>query len=448
MKKLILLIVAIILWRQVVPLGQLILNFRLNDFSVYLDGTRAALEGLNPYQLKFFDRFNYSPAATLFFIPLTLIPENTAEFVFTAISILSLFISIKIIFELLKIKISPSLFWLIFILALKTYPSKLTLVLGQMNLIILGLVVGSYYFCKARLQRPAAGGTYNDGEKDDRDYVLSGISLGLATILKLTPAPLIIYFLFRKKWKIILWSAITVIVSTLIGIAVFGWDLTYYYYFKAIPQLMTENTPETLNGSYMNQSVTALLGKFRIFGELNSMIRIGISGILTIFFVIPAYAGIYLNNYLYRFRVPPTLAVRLQELFVHDSRGAFRRASKPGMTRMTGETRGFVSFWNLAIIAMLFLPVFVWQHHYTILIPIWIILTAKFISTKKVKDLTVAGLTYFLLNFYIKDPYVPAQLNPFLSGHFLTTAIIFLLLSSYTLSPDQKQISDRKQFLK
>ena len=70
-KKLILLIVAIILWRQVVPLGQLILNFRLNDFSVYLDGTRAALEGLNPYQLKFFDRFNYSPAATLFFIPLT-----------------------------------------------------------------------------------------------------------------------------------------------------------------------------------------------------------------------------------------------------------------------------------------------------------------------------------------------------------------------------------------
>ena len=53
-KKLLLLIVAIILWRQVVPLWQLVMNFRLNDFSVYLDGTKSALKGINPYQLRFF----------------------------------------------------------------------------------------------------------------------------------------------------------------------------------------------------------------------------------------------------------------------------------------------------------------------------------------------------------------------------------------------------------
>ena len=93
---------------------------------------------------------------------------------------------------------------------------------------------------------------------------------------------------------------------------------------------------------------------------------------------------------------------------------------------------------------MLFLPVFVWQHHYTILIPIWIILTAKFIKTKNIKDLAISGLTYFLLIFYIKDPYLPGQLNPFLSGHFLTTATIFLILSSYAMDFDQKQISGGK----
>ncbi len=43
--------------------------------------------------------------------------------------------------------------------------------------------------------------------------------------------------------------------------------------------------------------------------------------------VIPA-----LSRNLYRFQVPPSLAVRLQELFVRGSRGAFRRAGKPGMT--------------------------------------------------------------------------------------------------------------------
>ena len=187
---------------------------------------------------------------------------------------------------------------------------------------------------------------------------------------------------------------------------------------------MSENTPETLNGSYMNQSITALLGKLGIFGEWNSIIRLAVSGVLTIYFVIPAKAGIYLNNYLYRFRV------------------------KPGMTEVVEKTKEFVSFWNLTLIIMLLLPVFVWKHHYTILIPIWIILAAKFIETKKIKDLVISGLTYFLLIFYIKDPYLPAQLNPFLSGHFLTTAIIFLVLSSYAFSPDQKQISDRKQFIK
>ena len=406
-KKLILLIVAIILWRQVVPLGQLILNFRLNDFSVYLDGTRAALEGLNPYQLKFFDRFNYSPAATLFFIPLTLIPENAAEFIFTAISILSLFFSIKIIFELLKIKISPSLFWLIFVLALKTYPSKLTLALGQINLIILGLIVGSYYFCENYKGRTLRG-------KVRPFEALSGILLGLAIILKLMPAPLIAYFLFRKKWKAVLWFTVTIAFLTPLGIAVFGWDLTYYYYFNTIPQLMSENTPATLNGSYMNQSVTALLGKFGIFGELNSTIRLGFGGVLAIFFVIPAYAKTYLN----RFPIK------------------------------SGMTRNFVSFWNLVIITMLFLPVFVWQHHYTIIIPVLIILVAKFIKTKKMRDLAMSGLTYFLLIFYIKDPYLPSRLNPLLSSHFLTAAMILLTLSFYSFGSYQKQFSDRKQLLK
>ena len=412
-KKLLLLIVAIILWRQVVPLGQLILNFRLNDFSVYLDGTKAAMEGLNPYQLKFFDRFNYSPAATLFFIPLTLIPENSTEFIFTAISVLSLFFSVKIIFELLRIRIPAVLFWLIFALALKTYPSKLTLVLGQINLVILGLIVGSYYFCEIYKGRTLF-------HKVRPFEAMSGILFGIATVLKLTPAPILIYFLIRKKCQVILWSTVTIAALTLIGIAVFGWDLTYYYYFKTIPQLMSENTPATLNRSYMNQSVTALLGKFGIFGELNSMIRMGISGILTIFFVIPAYAGIYLNNYLYRFRV------------------------KPGMTGMAEKIKDFVSFWNLVVITMLFLPVFVWQHHYTILIPIWIVLITKFIKTKKIKDLIVAGLTYFLLIFYFKDPYLPSRLNPLLSSHFLTAAMIFLALNFYSFGSDQKQITDGK----
>src|SRR3990167_3350442 len=177
-------IVAIILYRQVVPLANLVKNFPLNDFSVYIDGTKATLNGENPYIVKFFDRYNYSPAASLFFIPLTLIPENTAEFIFTAISVLSLLFTIRMIFELLRIRIPAVLFWLIFALALKTYPSKLTLVLGQINLIILGFIVGSYYFCEIYKGRTLRS-------KVRPFEALSGILFGIATVLKLTPAPIL-----------------------------------------------------------------------------------------------------------------------------------------------------------------------------------------------------------------------------------------------------------------
>ena len=394
-------IVAIILYRQVVPLANLVKNFPLNDFSVYIDGTKATLNGKNPYIVKFFDRYNYSPAATLFFVPLVFLPRELSEWLFTVLSVVSLWLTISWTLKILDWKPGRLVKWLIFALSLKMFPVKLTLILGQINLIILALIVGSFYF----LYRVGKGETFS--EKVSPFETLSGILLGLATVIKLTPAPLVVYFLFRKKWKTVLWFMGTIAVLTLTGVAVFGWDLTYYYYFKTIPQLMSENTPTTLNGSYMNQSVTALLGKFGIFGEKNSIIRLGIS------------LGLGIN------------IINVIKVIKKEER-----------------KKGFIAFWNLVVITMLFLPVFVWQHHYTVLIPLWIILTAKFTETKKIKDLAISGLTYFLLIFYIKDPYLPAQLNPFLSGHFLTTAIILLILSFYAMGSDQKQISDRKQFLK
>ena len=115
-----------------------------------------------------------------------------------------------------------------------------------------------------------------------------------------------------------MWFTVTVAFLTLLGISVFGWDLTYYYYFKTIPQLMNENTPATLNGTYMNQSITALLGKFGIFGELNSVIRLGIS------------LGLGNKDYKY-----------------------YKSYKNQGK-----NTRNLFCFWNLVVIIMLFLPVF------------------------------------------------------------------------------------------
>ncbi|MBI2309821.1 DUF2029 domain-containing protein [Candidatus Collierbacteria bacterium] len=406
-KRIILLIVAIILYRQVVPLANLVKNFPLNDFSVYIDGTKATLNGENPYKLKFFDRYNYSPATTLFFLPLAAAPTELSEWLFTVLSVVSLWLTVSMTLRILNFdRSSPSsqaersvvegsrgslvIKWLIFTLCLKMFPVKLTLALGQINLIVLALIVGSYYFVTIR-------------KKD----TVSGILFGLATILKLTPAPILIYFLIRKKWKVVNWYVFTFAFLTVMGGFVFGWDLTKYYFVSVVPGLMGEVTKETVNASYMNQSITALIARFGVFGNLNSAIRLGISFILGV------------------------RAIRIIKII------------------KTGTTRNdFIDFWHLTIIVLLFLPVFVWQHHYTILIPVWIVLIAKFIQTKKFKDLAIVGLTYFLLIFYIKDPYLPLQLNPFLSSHFLTSGLIFLILNLKSFSSNQNQIPNGKKLLK
>jgi len=384
------LIVAIILWRTVVPLGKLIRDFPLNDFSVYIDGTKAALSGENPYKLKFFDRFNYPPAAALFFMPLSKLPIQLSEWIFTTVSVISLWLAVSWTLKILDWEPTGPLKWLIFALSLKMFPMKLTLALGQINLIILALLVGSFYFCEGLALRSKA-----------RPFkILSGILLGLAIVLKLTPAPILIYFLIRKKWKVIKWSAATIAVLTVIGGIVFGWDLTRYYFVSVVPGLMGEVTKETVNASYMNQSVTALLARVGTFGFTNASIRLLLSG------------GMFLIV------MRSLLGVRQG-----DSSFDFRR------------------FWSLAVISTLFLPVFVWQHHYVMLLPAWLILAAAAFRRPRSWLTPAAIITYLLINFRFTDPYLPAQLPPILATHFLFTGMLTIM----AVSSIKETISFNKQ---
>ena len=364
------LIVAIILYRQVIPLANLVKYFPLNDFSVYIDGAKTVLDGENPYKLKFFDRYNYSPAATLFFVPLASLPIELSEWLFTILSVVSVWLTVSWILRILDWEPDRVVKWLIFAASLKMFPVKLTLVLGQINLIVLALIVGSYYFVKIR----------------KRDTV-SGILFGLATILKLTPLPLLIYFLLRKKWKAIWWFGATVAALTAAGGLIFGWGLTEYYFKTVLPSLMGEVTKATVNASYMNQSITALMARFGVFGNLNSAIRLGISFIL----------GIKVIKII--------KAINEEE-----------------------KTKEFVAFWNLAIIALLFLPVFVWQHHYVFLLPAWIVLLNIAVKNKRLFDWIVVGISYGSLNFYFHDANWLSGKNPLMISHFLVLGVIMWLL--------------------
>ncbi len=365
-------IVAIILYRQAVPLFRLVRDFPLNDFSVYIDGTKSALSGENPYKLKFFDRYNYSPAATLFFIPFSKLPVQLSEWIFAAVSVIGLWLAVSWTLKILEWKPTRPVKWLIFALSLKMFPVKLTLVLGQINLIILMLIVGSFYFCEGPAFRQKAGPF----------KILSGILFGLAAVLKLTPAPILIYFLIRKKWKVIVWSAATIAVLTAAGVLVFGWDLTRHYFVTVVPELMSEVTRGTVNASYMNQSVTALLARMGIFGNINTLIRLIISGGM--------------------------LMVLIRSLL----------AVRPGDSWFD-----FSLFWSLTMISILVFPVFAWQHHYVFLAPAWIILLRAAVKSKRALDWLMVAISYSLLNFYFRDANWLSDKNPLIISHFLVTGM-------------------------
>ena len=357
---------SILLIRQLTTIIQLIDEFPLNDFSVYLDGTRATLAGQNPYTMWFFDRYNYPPSATIFFVPLTWISQNTAEYIFTSLSIISLWFTITYVLDSLLVKAPWSAKFLLFTLILKLFPVKLTLALGQINLIILALIMASFYFQR---RKPS----------------LAGSLLGIAAAIKLTPIPLIVYFIIKKNPRVIISFFITLAIFTFLSILIFGFPLSAYYYTQVLPELNTRVTQTTLNATYMNQSMTALLGRFGIFGLINSLIRYIVSGIMILWI-------------------------------------CFRLA------KTNSSTADLELFSLLLIATTIFLPVFVWQHHYVVIIPLLLVLALR-------SRWIIAINFYFIFSWYFKNSDPAAVAHPLLSSHFLTATLILLVLNLLHLPP-------------
>jgi uncharacterized membrane protein len=105
--------------------------------------------------------------------------------------------------------------------------------LGQLNITVLFLVSLAFYAFTRRKEN------------------LAGISLGLAMLVRWFPALLIFYFLFKKKYRIFLWSAIVVSLGFLISIWRLGLPL-HLLQLKYMPGFYFQYVAAALN----NQSLS------------------------------------------------------------------------------------------------------------------------------------------------------------------------------------------------
>ncbi|GAB3886562.1 glycosyltransferase 87 family protein [Terrabacter terrigena] len=166
------------------------------DLDVYVMGARTLLDGGDLYAVASgVDlRFTYSPFAAAVFVPLALLPVGAARFVLTAASAAALAIVITVVARRLELR-PASIAWLVVATA-ALEPIMRNLLLGQVNLILMAMVVIDLLVLPTRRR---------------------GFLIGIAAGIKLTPAVFVVYFLLKRDWASLVRTGIGFAASVAVG---------------------------------------------------------------------------------------------------------------------------------------------------------------------------------------------------------------------------------------
>jgi hypothetical protein len=210
----------------------------LTDFHVYYYVTRAVfLFKTHPYS-NFVPIYPYffPPASLLLFWPLILVPFFISKIIFTLINSI-LFLSSMYLISVMFFKKITYHFWAMIFLGLAFYPLRFTFSDGQFNVVMLFIyTLGLYALFK---NKSLAG----------------GIGLGIGVITKISPALIVLYALFRRNFKLVIVSGITVLLLSQLSEYFVKKDINYYYKEFVISKVSSQSGPFT----WTDQSFLALV---------------------------------------------------------------------------------------------------------------------------------------------------------------------------------------------
>jgi alpha-1,2-mannosyltransferase len=180
-------IVAVIAWFVVCSLIWPVGMWFQVDLEVYRAGGLTVLDGRSLYDhpLVASLMFTYTPFAAIIFAPLALLPLGTiTTTVYTIITVLLLLFAVSRCWRWLGFKRDRAVVSVVLLctaLALMFEPVRTTLYLGQINVLLLAIVVGD-------LLRT-------------RKSSWTGVGVGIAAGIKLTPLVFIPYLLLTRQFK-------------------------------------------------------------------------------------------------------------------------------------------------------------------------------------------------------------------------------------------------------
>ena len=188
----------------------------------------------------------------------------------------------------------------------------------------------------------------------EKDF-LSGLSIGLATVLKVTPALFIPYFLYKRRW--------VSVVGSIVGIALFCWlipglilgfdfnnQLIMEWYKQMVRPFLAGMPVGYLQTQHINQSFTGLF--FRFLSD-----SVAITGDVK-----RGYDELRIN-FVSLDQKTVSLVVKIASLAIMGCLAWFCRTPHKGHKHL-----GNLGEFAMVFLAMLFLSERSWKHHYVLLI--------------------------------------------------------------------------------
>lgn len=346
----------------------------LVDYSVYSGAVSKFLAGKNPYQFFYGHYpnkipFNYPPSTLLLLLPLNWLPDKIGQILFTLLSLISFWLTLYLILKMVKIRISLPHFLILLSFFNQTFPVKFTLILGQINLIVLGTYfLGIYYYQISNFQFPISKKNKNSNLKL---WILSLLLLSIASSLK--PFPLLTLPLFLIKGDYLFVSGVLFLFFIFNLISSFS--LFKYYLLTVIPNLY-HNISEPI---FYDQSLMAFFKRLTNDYLLSKWLALALFLILYFFII----------KFSYKYLCGVSLILALTSIS----------------------------------------SVFSWQHHLVFAYPLLFLFYLKNFSqsfSKPIKFLLFLFL-WLIFAFHFKSIDNPLLKNPFFAS-YQTLAVVFLTL--------------------
>lgn len=191
-------------------------NLHGNDFAHLYLGSYLATQHKNFYSpeiifptaqtlgIQHLNPFVYPPIVTLFFIPLSLFSYPDAQLVWFILN--HLFLILTFLLLILSFNSDNKLIYIAasLLLSFNFAPLLRTLTAGQLNLFILFLISLIWYLYTKK--KPVG----------------AGVILAIATLTKIFPGLLILFFLWKKEYRVAISAIASIIILVLLSLAIQG----------------------------------------------------------------------------------------------------------------------------------------------------------------------------------------------------------------------------------